>query len=156
MSNIDEYRTIFFLGAALHMFLQPFINKEGEMLKKCLICYLVIALFLMGIAPRLDAGFVPSETLNLSPGTRVVDIDKIRIVLENKLVSQRLRDLGFTPEEATARMSAMSDDQIHSLAQKLDQAKVGGEVGVVIAVLVIVVLVLLIVRLAGGRHGGRW
>jgi hypothetical protein len=133
------------------MFLQPFINKEGDMLKKCLICYLVIALFLMGIAPRLDAGFIPSETLNISPGTRAGDIDKIRIVLENKLVSQRLRDLGFTPEEVMARMSAMSDSQIHGFAQRLDQVKVGGELGVVIALLVIVVLVLVILRLTGHR-----
>ncbi len=124
------------------------------MLKKCLVCYLAAALFVLGIAPRLDAAFAPSEALGLSAATRAGDMEKVRSFLENKLVSQRLRDLGFTPQEAMARMSEMSDGQIHSLALKLDQVKAGGELGAIIAVLVIIVLVLLILRLAG--HRWRW
>ncbi len=73
---------------------------------------------------------------------------RIRLALENKLVSQRLRDLGYTKEEVTACLSEMSDNQIHKVAQKLDQVKVGGELGTVIVVLVVAIIVLLALHLA--------
>lgn len=58
--------------------------------KKCLICYLAAAMFIIGIAPRLEAAFSPSEALILSPAVRDGNLGKIQSVLENKLVSQRL------------------------------------------------------------------
>ncbi len=122
------------------------------MIKKCLACYLVFALFVIGVAPRVEAAFAPSEGLSLPPEARAGDIEKIRVVLENKLVGQRLHDLGYTAEETMARLSQMSDSQVHSFAQKLDDLKVGGDgLGVVIALLVIVVLVLVILQLTGHK-----
>jgi hypothetical protein len=122
------------------------------MIKKCLACYLVLALFVIGIAPRVEAAFSPSETLSLSPEARAGDMDKIRVTLENKLVGQRLLDLGYTADEVMTRLSEMSDSQIHSFAQKLDELKVGGDgLGIVIALLVIVVLVIVILQLTGHK-----
>jgi hypothetical protein len=46
----------------------------------------------------------------------------------------------------------MTDEQIHSFAQKLDDLRVGGDgLGVIIAVLLIVVLVLVILKLTGHK-----
>ena len=79
-------------------------------------------------------------------------MEKIRVILENKLVGQRLHDLGYTADEVMTRLSQMSDSQVHSFAQKLDDLKVGGDgLGVVIALLVIVVLVLVILQLTGHK-----
>ncbi len=124
------------------------------MFRRALVFYLVVAMFAMGIVPPLDAGFIPSEMLGTGD-SRAGDIEKVRVVLENRLVIQRLHDLGFTPHEVMARVSAMSDDQVHAVAQKLDEVNIGGELGVIIAVLVIVVLVLLILRLTGHGHTAR-
>lgn len=122
------------------------------MAKKFLITYLVLAMFVIGIAPRVDAAFSPSEALGLSAESRSTDMEQIRIALENKLVAQRLQDLGYTTDEIMARLSQMTDEQIHSFAKKLDNVKVGGDgLGVVIAVLVIVILVLVILQLSGKR-----
>jgi uncharacterized membrane protein len=122
------------------------------MIKKCLVVYLIVALFVIGIAPRVDAAFSPSDVLKLSDGSRAMDIDKIRIVLENKLVTQRLADLGFTTEEIVTKLADMTDDQIHQFAQKLDDLKVGGDgIGLVIGVLVIVILVIIILQLTGRK-----
>ena len=64
------------------------------------------------------------------------------------MVSERLRQLGFTQEEIQARLGQLSDQQIHQLALNLDEVKVGGDgLGVVIAVLVIAILVVLFVFL---------
>jgi hypothetical protein len=128
-------------------------SKEGKMVKKCVVCYLVMALFVIGIVPRVEAAFAPSEALNLSVEARAGDIEKIRGALENKLVSQRLLDLGYTSEEVMTRLSQLTDSQIHSFAQKLDDLKVGGDsgLGIIIAVLVIIALVLVILQLSGHR-----
>ncbi|OPY69162.1 MAG: hypothetical protein A4E57_01367 [Syntrophorhabdaceae bacterium PtaU1.Bin034] len=124
------------------------------MIKKCLTFYLIFAMFVIGIAPRVEAAFSPSETIGigLSPSVRAEDTEKIRIVLENKLVAQRLRDLGYSPEEAMTRLSQLTDEQVHNFAQKLDDLKVGGDgLGFVIAVLVIIILVIVILQLTGRR-----
>jgi hypothetical protein len=122
------------------------------MLKKCVVFYLVLAMFVIGIAPRVDAAFSPSETLVLSGEARTGDMEQIRIALENKLVTQRLHDLGYTTDEIMSRFSQLTDEQIHGFAQKLDDLKVGGDgFGFVIAILVIVVLVLLILHLSGRK-----
>ncbi len=121
------------------------------MVKKWLACYLVVAMFIIGVAPRVDAAFSPSEALS-APGARAADTGKIRIVLENKLVTQRLRDLGYSTEEVMTRLAEMSDSQIHKFAQKLDDLRVGKDAGeAIIFVLVVVILVLVILQLTGHK-----
>jgi hypothetical protein len=121
------------------------------MIKKWLACYLVVAMFVIGVAPRVDAAFSPSEALS-APGERTGDMEKIRTTLENKLVTQRLRDLGYSTDEVMARLSEMSDSQIHKFAQKLDDLRVGKDLGeALIFVLVVVILVLVILQLTGHK-----
>ena len=94
------------------------------MLKRCIAWYLVVALCIMGFVPPLEASFLPSEAVT-SGSTRATDLDTVQGVLEAKLVKQRLQDLGFTPEEISARLAQLSDVQIHQLAQRLDDLRVG-------------------------------
>ncbi len=118
-------------------------------LMRALVAYLVAAMFVIGITPNADAGFSPSQLVGASAAGRDLDVQHVRTFLETKVVADRLGQLGFTPGEVQSRLSALSDEQLHQIALKVDQLKVGGDgVGVVIAVLVIVVLVLLILRLA--------
>jgi hypothetical protein len=89
--------------------------------------YMVTTMVLFGITPRAHAGFSPSEGLALLQQDRQADIQKIQRVLEVKMVSERLRALGFAPGEIQARLSQLNDQQIHQLAQKIDELNVGGE-----------------------------
>ncbi|UCD35387.1 MAG: PA2779 family protein [Nitrospiraceae bacterium] len=119
---------------------------------KSLSWYLIAALFIISIVPPADAAFSPSEIVAAAGMQRETDMREIRTVLETKLVQQRLEDLGFSTEEATARLSRLSDEQLHALAQKLDSLRTGGDgLGVVIALLVIVILVVLLLQLTGKR-----
>ena len=121
-------------------------------MRKYIVWYLICAMFIIGIAPRLEAAFSPSEMLVLSPTARASDTETIRAALEHKLVRQRLADLGFSADEITARLSELSDEQIHYFASKLDQLRVGGDgLGIIIGILVIVALVLLILHLTGHK-----
>jgi hypothetical protein len=122
------------------------------MVKKTLIYYLAIAMFIIGIVPRVEAAFVPSQTIALPAVDRAGDLDKIQVVLESKLVKQRLQDLGFTADEINARLSQMSDQQIHRFAQQLDDLRVGKDgLGIIIALLLIVILVIVVINLTTGH-----
>jgi len=115
--------------------------------------YLVAAMFVIGIAPRVDAGLAPSEIIAIARGERTADLDKIRQALEVKAVSERLDQLGFSPEDIRSRLAQLNDQQIHQIALQLDDLKVGQSdaLGLIIALLVIAILVVVLLKLTGHR-----
>ena len=114
--------------------------------------YLVIAMFIIGIAPKADAGIAPSEIIVMSQVDRTADLGKIQKVLEMKMVRERLEKLGFAQDEIQSKLSSLSDRQMHKLALQIDEIKVGGDgFGIVIALLVIAILVVLLIQLTGHR-----
>ncbi len=120
--------------------------------RKGITWYLVIAMFVIGITPRVYAGFSPSGVMALSQ-ERSSDVMKIQKFLEMKMVRERLKEYGFTQEEIQARLDQLSDPQIHQLALKVDDLRVAadGGLGIIIALLVIAILVVIIIMLTGHR-----
>ncbi|MBP1735653.1 MAG: hypothetical protein H6Q53_1940 [Deltaproteobacteria bacterium] len=111
-------------------------------------CYLVVAVFTIGFVQKVYAGFSPSEVLNASTYDRAEDLQKIQKVLELKMVSEKLKELGFTEEEIQGRLDQLSDVQLHQVALNLEELKVGGDgIGIVIGLLVIAILVVLLIYL---------
>jgi hypothetical protein len=123
------------------------------MLKRYLACYLIFAMFIIGITPRVEAAFAPSGPIGITPFDRAADLEKVRNLLEMKVVAQRLQDLGYRAEEIKGKLSEMTDTQIHAIAQKIDDLKVGQENGFVViaAILLIVVLIIVLYNLLTGR-----
>lgn len=114
--------------------------------------YLIIAMFIIGITPRVDAGIAPSELIAMSQIDRAADMEKIQKIIETKMVSERLGKLGLSPDEIQKRLAALSDQQVHKLALQLDDLKVGGDgLEIVIALLVIAILVVILLHLTGHR-----
>jgi len=114
--------------------------------------YMVALMAFIGITPRVDAAFSPSEGLALLQSDRQSDLQKIQKVLESKMIRERLNALGFAQDEIQTRLSQLNEEQIHQLALKLDEMKVGGDGGeIVIALLLIAILVVLIIYLSGHR-----
>ncbi len=121
-------------------------------LKKIVIWYMVGVMFLLGITPRIEAGFAPSETVNLPTAERMADLKKIQKVLQTKMIKERLKQLGFTEESIQNRLHQMSDEQLHQFARQLDDLKVGGNgAEVVISLFVIAILIVILVYLLGHR-----
>lgn len=113
---------------------------------------LVFAMFIIGIAPKVDAGFAPSEVIALANVDRAADLDKIQKVLETKMIRERLERFGLTEDEINSRLSQMSDQQIHQLSLHIDDLKVGGDaLGIIIALLVIAILVVFLLQLTGHK-----
>jgi len=120
--------------------------------KAVLVWYLVGAMFVIGITPQCFAGFSPSEIIVLSPAERSGDLQKLQNFLETKMVRERLKDLGFTPEEIRMKLSDLSNSQIHQLALHVDEIAVGGDgVTVFVVVLLIVALIVLIIYATGHK-----
>jgi hypothetical protein len=113
--------------------------------------YLVVAMFVIGITPRVYAGFSPSEMVALSQVDRESDLQKIQSVIEMKMIGERLKQMGLTPDEIQKRLSQLSDQQIHQLALQLDELKVGGDAGWVVLGIVIVLaaIAVLVIYLTG-------
>jgi hypothetical protein len=135
--------------------IEAFGRKEDEMkgtMKRWVIWYMVIVMFIFGITPRLYAGFSPSEVIYQSPAERSADLEKIRKFIEIKMIRERLEAFGFTQSEIQTRLSQLRDEQVHQLALKLDELNVGGDgAEAVIVVLLVAVLVVLVIYLMGYR-----
>jgi len=121
-------------------------------LKRVMVWYLVGAMFIIATAPRCLAGFSSSEVIALSPADRPADLEKLKKFLETKMVRERLKDLGFAPEEVRMRLAGLNDRQVHQLAVHLDEMQVAGDGGeVVIIVFLAAILVVLILYAMGHR-----
>jgi hypothetical protein len=122
-------------------------------LNKCIIWHLVMAMFILGITPRVYAGFSPSEIISLSPSERASDLQKTQKFLEMKVAKERFRELGISPEEIQARLDQVSDSQLHQLALKLDDLKVGADsgLGIIIFLLMVLIVVVVILQVTGHK-----
>jgi hypothetical protein len=125
---------------------------------KPLALYLAAALFtLTSFAGPAEAMFIsaatPGASLDASAATaRTADLAKLQTSLESKLVRQKLMDYGLSPDETMARVSNLSDDQIHQLATHMDSLQAGGDAGsIVLTLLIIAMLGILLVFLVQGR-----
>jgi hypothetical protein len=129
------------------------VDGMGILFRKCMVWYLVMAMFVIGITPRVYAGFSPSEVLGLSSTERSADLKKVQKFLEMKMVGERLKDLGLAPEEIQSRLLQLSDQQIHQLALKVDDLTVAGDsgLGIIVGLLVIAILVVILVYLLQHR-----
>ena len=112
---------------------------------------LVLLMGVLGFVPRLDAAFVPSAD-SWSTLDRQGDVAKVQQVLEDKMVRERLKDLGYTEEEISARLDQLSDQELHALAAQLDTLTAGGSTeAVVIIVLLVAILIVLVLVFYGKR-----
>jgi hypothetical protein len=93
-----------------------------------------------------DAGAVTGAS-----SARATDLGTIQATLESKVVAQRLADLGMTTAEVKDRLSALSDEQLHQVAQNIDGLQPGGALILILAIIGAVVVVLAILGLAGLR-----
>jgi hypothetical protein len=115
--------------------------------------YLVIVMFIIAIAPRVDAGLAPSQIIAIAHVDRTTDIGKIQKALEIKAISERLSQFGLTQDEIQKRLTQLSDQQIHQIALQLDELRIGQDSAftVIISLLVIAILIVVLLRLTGHK-----
>ncbi|MDZ7712135.1 MAG: PA2779 family protein [Rhodovibrio sp.] len=115
----------------------------------------VAMLFLTAVGPLPAAQAAMIQTEQVETGNvldnvpespdAAADRDRVMSFLARDDVRQQMQDLGVDPEEAEARVAAMSDAEVRELAGKLENAKAGeGPLGAIVGAAVFVFVVLLI------------
>lgn len=90
------------------------------------IFYLVVLLMTLVAIPAL-AGPVPSKTAeNQSLDSREADLAVVRSVAANAQVAAVLTANGFSSDEVNQRLAQMSPQDLHQLAQNLEQLQPAG------------------------------
>jgi ribose 1,5-bisphosphokinase PhnN len=113
----------------------------------------------LGLSPlESRASLVPPAPSDGSPASlpesginRAEDLRTVQLVLETKVVHQRLRDLGLSREEIDARLDRLSDAQLHQVATQITSLLPGGSLdgalGTILTVLLIILVAVVIVIL---------
>ena len=99
---------------------------------------------LRGVA---EAGLIASNLSEME--ARSEDLAKVQSFLENKIVVQKLVDYGVSPDEAKAKVEAMSAQELHRLASLTDRAAAGTDsgIGILIGLAILVILIIVIFKL---------
>jgi hypothetical protein len=120
------------------MSLRPFVRPR-------LVIPVLAWALLLGLLPQVaEAAPLPPAATSPAAGDPAA--------LETRLVTARLVTLGVSPEEAAARIAALTEAERHELAQRLDELEAGGSAAAALAVAIIVgLLVVLILELMGRR-----
>jgi hypothetical protein len=96
-----------------------------------------------------QAALVSTEEV-LAAGDAAADRARVLGLLERAEVREQIAALGIDPNEAAARVAALSDAQVREIAGQLDQLPAGqSAVGAVVGAIVIIFLVLLVTDLLG-------
>jgi len=95
---------------------------------------------------------MPAEAAMLSTDAALSGLDRDRVAdfLGRPDVRSLLQSYGVNPDDAKARVAALSNDEVARLAGEIDRAPAGGDaLGTIVWVALVVFLVLLITDLLG-------
>ena len=104
--------------------LQLASHKETDVTKSKLLV-ITFALLIIAMASPVFAGPVPSRAV--SPAIdRTADMTTLHDAVAIKGVSDALAAQGFTTDEINTRLASLSDQDLHSLAQNVEQIQAAG------------------------------
>jgi hypothetical protein len=114
--------------------------------KRVVISLFALPVLALGAARPLTAEII--DTLSALEATqRDRDLETVNRALASEQVRQHFERLGVEPEQIDARVAALTDDELRTLAQRVESAPAGG-IGV-LGVLGIAFVVLLVLELVG-------
>ncbi|HEY6822746.1 MAG TPA: PA2779 family protein [Burkholderiales bacterium] len=119
-----------------------------QQLRKALIeafsVLLVGAALALFIPQSAKAGTIATEDA-LSAQQAAQDRERIKALVARPELAQALEKLGIAPENAKARVDAMSDAEVRTVAGKLDALPAGGALSNTDFLLVVIIVILLVV-----------
>lgn len=89
--------------------------------------FVALILVFAFVAVPSFAAPVPSKTAaNQSLASRDADLAVVRDVVANEQVAQALASRGFTADQVNARLAQLNQQDLHQLAQNLNQLQTAG------------------------------
>ena len=114
--------------------------------KKLIVCLFALPVLALGAARPLAAEIIGTLPA-LDAAQRDRDLETVNRALASEQVSRQLTRLGVDQEQVDARVAALTDEELHALAQRMDSTPAGG-VGF-LGVIGIAFVVLLVLELVG-------
>ena len=108
------------------------------------VAVLSLAVSNLGLVSASQAGIVATSAIVRTD--RAADMALIRTQLDQAEVKAQMEKLGVDAANVDARIAALSDSELHSLAKQMQEAPAGGDF---LALLGVVFVVLLILELVG-------
>ena len=102
---------------------------------------LLLAAFALVSAPA-RAGLVSTEQV-----VQQSEREKVESFLKREGVERELKALGVSPDLARDRAKALTDEEVRTIAGKMDKLAAGGQIGTTEWLLIIVIIVLIIIAL---------
>ncbi len=118
---------------------------KNKAMNRILATILVVNTALIGFPVAAVAAPISTQTM-LQLEQREARIDRIEAALRQDQVQQAFVEMGVAPADAQQRIAALTDSELATLEQQLDQLPAGGDV---LAVVGIVFVVLIILDLVG-------
>jgi tripartite-type tricarboxylate transporter receptor subunit TctC len=97
------------------------------------------------VMPRAHAGMIATDETQAP--TVQAERERLKVLLARPEVAKQLGNFGVKPEDASARVDAMTDAEVLSLAGKVDQLIAAGALSndqLIVILLLVVLLVLLL------------
>jgi hypothetical protein len=113
-------------------------KKEGATMKKRLSLPLLFTLALALAVPQARAEMIQTPD---------PERERVRAMLERPELAQELQKMGIAPDEARARVEAMTPAEVAQVAGKLDALPAGGAMSNRDLLLVILLIILLVIIL---------
>ena len=95
-------------------------------MKRLYFVVLVVIMALAVAAPSFAAPMPSKTAANQSLDSRAADLAVVREVAANSDVAKVLAARGFTQDEVNQRLAQLSPQDLHQLAQNLDQLQAAG------------------------------
>ena len=113
-----------------------------KILNRPLACALIVSILGLGMPSSSLADIIQTDDVRAG-----VQRERVASVLDRSEVRARMEALGVNPDAARTRVAALSDEEIASLADQIDQLPAGGSD--VLTAVVVVFLILVILDLLG-------
>ena|SRR5204863_7233176 len=124
---------------------EPHVNSRRK-----IVCGMLAVLVFSLMPMETEAMVAPADESIISAGgsSRTEDLQMVRKVLEQKIIQQRLQDIGLSQDSINARLDRMSDGQLHAMATQLNSVIPAGSSDTVWTIVGILLIVLLVILLA--------
>ena len=109
-------------------------------MKRFLSAFLILCLSHLGMVQAVHAAVIDTQSA-VQLQDRAAAISDVQAKLDRADVRQALVGLGVDPAQAQDRVAALTDSEIATLQQKLDQLPAAGDGGWILLVIVLAVII---------------
>lgn len=100
--------------------------------------YLILVVGFFGVLQPVQAAMIGSE--QFLAGAASSERTRVVALLERSDVAARLEHYGVSVDAAKARVAAMSDAEVETLAATIDEAPAGGIIGAIVFVFIVLLV----------------